>query len=162
MRDVTDTKDTPTKQDLIGFAPLVEQALRGVVREALRKVARDGLPGDHHFYIPCRTGEGRLELPPYLRARFPEEITLVLQHQYWDLAVDDDTFSVSLSFSGKTERLLIPFTAVSGFVDPSIDFGLQFKPAAVEPAPPPAEEPKPADDNPDEPKVVKLDSFRRG
>ena len=154
MRDVTDTKDTPTKQDLIGFAPLVEQALR--------KVARDGLPGDHHFYITCRTGEGRLELPPYLRARFPEEITLVLQHQYWDLAVDDDTFSVSLSFSGKTERLLIPFTAVSGFVDPSIDFGLQFKPAAVEPAPPPAEEPKPADDNPDEPKVVKLDSFRRG
>ena len=68
---MTDTKDVPPKQDLIGFAPLVEQALRGVVREALRKVARDGLPGDHHFYITCRTGEGAVELPPYLRAKFP-------------------------------------------------------------------------------------------
>jgi hypothetical protein len=164
MGIVNETKDA--KQDLIGFAPLVEQALRGVVREALRKVARDGLPGNHHFYITCRTGAEGVELPPFLRERFPEEITLVLQHQFWDLAVGDETFSVSLSFSGKTERLRIPFEAVTGFVDPSIDFGLQFKaPGAAEATAPmaaAAPEPAPKDEESSEPKVVKLDSFRRG
>jgi hypothetical protein len=154
------------KEDRIGFAPLVEQALRGVVREALRKVARDGLPGDHHFCITCRTKDPGVELPRYLREKYPEEIKLVLQHQFWDLAVGDESFSVTLSFSGKSERLRVPFTAISRFEDPSIDFGLQFRATATEattsakPAPAQEEAKPPAD--PAQPKVVKLDSFRRG
>jgi hypothetical protein len=161
---------TEAKEDRIGYPQLVENALRGVVREALRKVARDGLPGAHHFYITCRTQDPGVELPVYLREKFPEEITLVLQHQFWDLAVGDESFSVTLSFSGKSERLRVPFTAVSSFVDPSIEFGLQFKPAA-EPAATEAGKAAPKKDPEDteakdadsgEPKVVKLDSFRRG
>ncbi|MBM3508122.1 MAG: hypothetical protein FJX64_10570 [Alphaproteobacteria bacterium] len=168
---------TDTKEDRIGFPQLVENALRGVVREALRKVARDGLPGAHHFYITCRSQDPGVELPAYLREKFPEEITLVLQHQFWDLAVWDESFSVTLSFSGKSEHLRIPFTAISSFVDPSLEFVLQFKPLMAAAGPAPVELPQPAaklaeakvgakDDEKeagsDEPKVVKLDSFRRG
>ena len=186
MPPMADTPPPP-KEDLIGFAQMVEDALRGVVREALRKVVREGLPGDHHFYITCRTTDPGVELPIYLRERFPEQITLVLQHQFWDLTVEDDFFAVNLSFSGKSERLRVPFRAVTGFVDPSIDFGLQFKPVAVDvadeeqsaapvavPTPLPApkagkakdkrkkDEPKDAETkDSDGPKVVKLDTFRR-
>ena len=109
-----------------------ENALRTVVREALRKVAKSGLPGEHHFYITCRTNDPGVQLPKYLREQYPDEITLVLQHQFWDLTVEDERFGVNLSFGGKSERIVVPFQAVTGFADPSLDFGLQFKPVAVD------------------------------
>lgn len=155
----------PPPEDLIGYGQMVEAALRTVVREALRKVAKSGLPGEHHFYITCRTKDPGVQLPKYLREQYPEEITLVLQHQFWDLTVEDERFGVNLSFGGKSKRIVVPFRAVTGFADPSLDFGLQFKNVTPEqPAPPAAPEPdagEPAESASDEPKVVKLDTFRR-
>ncbi|CCG41329.1 SspB family protein [Magnetospirillum molischianum] len=109
------------------YDKMVEEALRGVVRESLAFAAEHGLPGDHHFYITFRTHLPGVAVPDYARARHPDEMTIVLQHQYWDLDVDDTGFAVTLSFSGKSERLVIPFTAVTGFADPSAKFGLQFQ-----------------------------------
>jgi uncharacterized protein len=156
-------------EDLIGYGQLVEQALRGVVREALRRVAKSGLPGDHHFYITCRTRDPGVQLPPYLREQYPQEITLVLQHQFWDLAVEDERFGITLSFGGRNERIVVPFSAVTAFADPSIDFGLQFKTltaaeteaAAVAQAADAKKEESASQPDSDEPKVVKLDTFRR-
>lgn len=161
---MTEQKTPP--EDLIGYGQLVESALRTVVREALRKVAKTGmLPGDHHFYITCRSKDPGVQLPKYLREQYPQEITLVIQHQFWDLAVEDERFGVTLSFGGKSERIVVPFSAVTGFADPSLDFGLQFKTLTAEQvkadiAQEPAPE-KPARTESDEPKVVKLDTFRR-
>ena len=155
-------------EDLIGYGQLVESALRGVVREALRRVAKSGLPGDHHFYITCRTKDPGVQLPPYLREQYPEEVTLVMQHQYWDLVVEDERFGVTLSFGGRNERILVPFSAVTAFADPSIDFGLQFKTltaeegqAATQRTEADAKADESASPDGDEPKVVKLDTFRR-
>jgi hypothetical protein len=125
-----------TTQDLFQYDKMVETALRGVMREALARVARDGLRGGHHFYITFRTGAVGVVLPPQLLAKFPEEMTIVLQHQFWGLEVGDDAFSVSLSFSSRMERLTIPFAAVTTFADPSVKFGLQFEspaPTTAEP-----------------------------
>ena len=116
-------------EDLIGYDRIVEDALRGVVREALTHAAADGLPGEHHFYVTCRTDAPGVVVSRSLRQRYPEEITIVLQHQFWDLAVDRESFSVTLSFGGGKERLEIPFDAVTGFADPSVRFALRFKPA---------------------------------
>jgi len=113
--------------DGLRYDKMVEEALRGVVRESLTFAAEQGLPGDHHFYITFRTHLPGVMVPDYARARHPEEMTIVLQHQFWDLVVDDERFSVTLSFSGKSERLEIPFNAVTGFADPSAKFGLQFQ-----------------------------------
>lgn len=113
------------------YDKMVEDALRGVVRDALAQTAREGLSGDHHFYITFRTRQAGVEIPMHVRARHPDEMTIVIQHQYWGLEVDEDGFEVTLSFSGKSERLCIPFAAVTGFADPSAKFGLQFQ---VEPA----------------------------
>ena len=119
-------------QDLFHYDKMVETALRGVAREALARAARDGLRGDHHFYISFRTGAPGVVLPPQLLAKFPEEMTIVLQHQFWGLEVGDEAFSVSLSFSGRLEQLTIPFAAITTFADPSVKFGLQFEaPAAA-------------------------------
>jgi len=109
------------------YDKMVEEALRGVVRESLAFAAEHGLPGDHHFYITFRTHLPGVAVPDYSRARHPDEMTIVLQHQYWDLDVDETGFSVTLSFSGKSERLVIPFSAITGFADPSAKFGLQFQ-----------------------------------
>ena len=114
-------------KDLIGYDKLVNDALRGVMIRALAGVARKGLPGDHHFYVTFRTGEPGVALSDDLRARYPEEMTLILQHQFWDLEVDDDAFSVTLSFNKVPERLTVPFAAVTAFVDPGVKFGLEFK-----------------------------------
>lgn len=114
-------------EDLMRYGDLVEAALRGVVRDSLRRAEAEGLPGQHHFYITCRTDHPGVKMPAQLRASYPEEITLVLEHQFWDLEVSDEQFSVTLSFGGKNERLLVPFDSVTGFVDPSVEFGLQFK-----------------------------------
>jgi hypothetical protein len=105
---------------------LVEDALRGVVRAALEQVAEHGLPGEHHFYITFRTTHPGVEIADRLRERYPGEMTIVLQHRYWDLEVTDERFGVTLSFNDIPERLSIPYDAVSAFADPSVRFGLQF------------------------------------
>ena len=108
------------------YDKMVEDALKGVLRAAL-KASENGLPGDHHFYITFRTGDAHVVIPDYLHARYPSEMTIVIQHQYWGLEVDDDKFAVTLSFDRINERLVIPFAAVTAFADPSAKFGLQFQ-----------------------------------
>jgi hypothetical protein len=106
---------------------LVEKALRAVVRDALRQVAEDGLPGDHHFYITFVTTHPGVTLAERLRERYPDEMTIVIQHQFSNLLVSDEGFGVTLSFSGIADHLEIPFSAVTAFADPSVQFGLQFR-----------------------------------
>ncbi len=113
-------------QDLIRYDLLAQDALRGVVRTVLADVARNGLPGDHHFFVGFSTTAPGVRISNRLRESYPEEMTIVLQHQFWDLEVTDTGFSVSLSFNGVPERLVVPFAAIKGFLDPSVQFGLQF------------------------------------
>ncbi len=118
---ITAMSDTP-----LNYESMVEGAMRSVVREALQEVSERGLPGDHHFFITFKTGAPEVEMPAYLRAQHPDDITIVLQHQFWNLLVDEVGFSVDLSFGGKREHLYVPFKALVGFVDPTVEFGLQF------------------------------------
>jgi uncharacterized protein len=128
------------------YAGLVAVALRGVVREVLRKVASDGLVGEQHLYLSFRTTAPGLEVPSSLRRQFPEEMTIVLQNQFWGLAVDDDAFSVQLKFGGRLEQLTVPFDALVAFADPSVPFGLRFEQSgSLEPDDEPATAPPPAD-----------------
>lgn len=106
---------------------MVDEALRGVVRRALRQVAQHGLPGNHHFYITFKTRADGVSIPPYLLEKYADEMTIVLQFQFWDLEIEEDLFTVSLSFNDVRERLVIPFAAITGFADPSVKFGLQFQ-----------------------------------
>lgn len=106
---------------------MVQNALRSVVREALEHTVKFGLVGDHHFYIAFDTTHADVRLPTHLKERFPEEMTIVLQHQYWDLEVDQDGFSVTLNFDRRSSNLQVPFAALKGFFDPSVQFGLQFE-----------------------------------
>lgn len=162
--------------DLIRYDVLVQDALRTVVRKVLREVADGGLPGEHHFYIAFDTTAPGVRMSSRLRQQHPEEMTVVLQHQFWDLAVTDHAFEVGLSFGGVPERLLIPFSAVKGFFDPSVQFGLQFDPqtakdkeeveqppqqapaGALKTAPGGSDVTKPAGDGAE---VVSLDAFRK-
>jgi hypothetical protein len=112
--------------DLMQYQKKLDQALRGVVRAALIEAATDGLPGEHHFYITFRTKAEGVEISDVLHAQYEEEMTIVLQHQFWGLEVHDDWFTVSLSFNRVSEPLIIPFSAVSAFLDPAVSFGLQF------------------------------------
>jgi hypothetical protein len=112
--------------DRFHYDALVDDALRSVVRRVLTQVAEKGLPGSHHFYISFRSTDPGVELPDYLRAKYPEEMTIVLQHQYWDLVIGEESFEVTVSFNKQQERIKVPFTALSAFVDPSVRFGLQF------------------------------------
>lgn len=105
---------------------MVEDALRGVLRQALKITEAQGLPGAHHFYITFDTTHPGLKIAPSLKALHPNEMTIVLQHQFWDLNVGDDRFEITLSFSGVSQRLSIPFAAVTAFADPHAKFGLQF------------------------------------
>jgi hypothetical protein len=114
--------------DSIDYQRLVEDALRDVVRRVLADVAEQGLPGDHHFYIGFRTGHPGVVMPRSLRDLYPEEMSLILQHRFWNLAVDDDGFAVELTFSGSRHRLEIPFAALTMFADPSAEFALRFMP----------------------------------
>lgn len=111
----------------IRYDLLTQQALRGVVRSVLSDTAKKGLPGDHHFYISFDTKAEGVHLSERLRAQYPDEMTIILQHQFWDLKVNEDEFEVGLSFGGIPERLTVPFEAVNGFFDPSVQFGLQFE-----------------------------------
>ena len=113
--------------DHIRYDILAQEALRGVVRTVLTDAAKNGLPGDHHFYITFYMRAEGVRVPPRLLAQFPDEMTIVLQHQFWDLAVNDDGFEVGMSFGGIPERLCIPFAAIKGFVDPSVQFGVTFE-----------------------------------
>jgi uncharacterized protein len=136
--------------DHIRYDILAQEALRGMVRTVLADAAKKGLPGDHHFYVSFDTRADGVRLSPRVRAQYPEEMTIVLQHQFWDLIVSEDGFEVGLSFGGVPERLVVPFAAIKAFIDPSVQFGLQFaaeeQPAAaddeakgVQDARPPAE-----------------------
>jgi hypothetical protein len=113
--------------DHIRYDILAQEALRGVVRTVLVDAAKNGLPGEHHFYISFDTRADGVRLSPRMLAQYPQEMTLVLQHQFWDLVVTEDGFEVGVSFSGIPERLAIPFAAIKGFFDPSVQFGLQFE-----------------------------------
>jgi uncharacterized protein len=113
--------------DQIRYDLLTQQALRGVVRSVLTDTAKKGLPGDHHFYISFDTRADGVRLSDRLRAQYPDEMTIILQHQFWDLKVGDEGFEVGLSFGGIPERLSVPFDAINGFFDPSVQFGLQFE-----------------------------------
>jgi uncharacterized protein len=159
-------------EDAFDYERMVETALRGVVREALDRAARRGLPGEHHFYLSFRTDLPGVVVPPYLREKYPEQLTIVLQHQFWGLETSADAFSVGLSFGGKPERLTVPFAALTGFADPSVKFGLQFTAAAAAPAAPenppappvPADQPGAAEAKPPAPQgaeIVTLDRFRK-
>lgn len=112
--------------DYIRYDILAQNALRGVVRTVMAEAAKKGLAGDHHFKISFDTNAAGVKLSPRLRAQYPQEMTIVLQHQFWDLEVGEEAFEVGLSFSGVPERLRVPFEAINGFFDPSVEFGLQF------------------------------------
>jgi hypothetical protein len=126
----------PMADDHIRYDILAQEALRGVMRKVLGEVARTGLPGAHHFFITFLTGAPGVRVSSRLRERYPEQMTIVLQYQYWDLKVTDTGFEVGLSFSDVPEKLEIPFAAVRGFYDPSVNFELEFdvKPAEAEAA----------------------------
>ena len=113
--------------DHIRYDILTQDALRGVVRTVLEDAARNGLPGEHHFYISFDPRAEGVKLSQRMRAQYPEEMTIVLQHQFWDLMVTEDRFEVGLSFGGVPERVVVPFAAIKSFVDPSVQFGVQFE-----------------------------------
>jgi hypothetical protein len=119
--------------DPLQYDRLVERALKNVVREALLHVAEHGLPGAHHLYITFRTDHPDAVVPDVLREKYPSEMTIVLQYQFWDLIIGEDEFEVTLSFNDRQQRLVVPFVAVNAFADPSVNFALQFQP--VESAP---------------------------
>ena len=118
-------------EDHLRYDILAQEALRGVVRKVLAEVSRTGLPGDHHFFISFSTRAPGVRLSEELLKQYDKEMTIVLQNQYWDLKVTESTFEVGLSFNGQPELLVIPFSAIKGFFDPSVQFGLQFDPATA-------------------------------
>ncbi len=168
--------------DHIRYDVLARDALRGVLRRVLSDAAVHGLPGEHHFFITFISSANGVKLSPRLLAQYPEEMTVILQHQFWDLVVTEDRFEVGLSFGGIPERLVVPFSAIKSFFDPSVQFGLQFEPseaAAEAPAtnvpsaaPAPAsltapalaetaDSPEPEDKPNEGAEVVRLDRFRK-
>ena len=114
--------------DHIRYDVLARDALRGVLRRVLTDAAEHGLPGEHHFFITFLSKADGVKLSPRLLAQYPEEMTIILQHQFWDLVVTEDRFEVGLSFGGIPERLVVPFASIKSFFDPSVQFGLQFDP----------------------------------
>jgi uncharacterized protein len=121
------SRPNPSMADQIRYDLLTQQALRGVVRSVLADAAKKGLPGEHHFFISFDTHADGVRISDRLLAQYPEEMTIILQHQFWDLKVADDEFEVGLSFGGIPEKLTVPFEAINGFFDPSVQFGLQFE-----------------------------------
>jgi hypothetical protein len=164
-----DESDDKRPESLLPYDEWTEAALRQVFVRALAYVAEQGLPGGHHFYVTFRTDHPNTVIPKRLKAQYPQEMTIVLQHQFWDLKVDDaeEEFSVGLSFGGVPATLHVPFGAVTAFADPEVRFGLQFRAQTADaPAPEVPSEPEPAT-TPSEtaeaakPQVVSLDAFRR-
>jgi uncharacterized protein len=158
-------------KDFIGYQALTDAALRGVVRDALRRIEKQGLIGSHHFYLTFKTHFPGVDIPSFLREQYPDEMTVILQHQFWGLKVFDERFEVALTFKKLPATLVIPFAALTKFFDPGAQFGLEFKELESEPkhgAPTPvpepvaSEEPAPAEKPAEKPAdVVSLDSFRK-
>ena len=167
-------------EDLMDYQSLVERAMKSVVRDVLEQIAKDGLPGEHHLYITFQTEHEGVEIADRLVAQYPDEMTIVLQYQFWGLEVSEDAFEITLSFSGKNEHLFIPFDSVTGFADPSVNFGLQFQLESIEEAGPaddtdntnmlddsaedliePPSSDEPSDDDQNTGEVVALDAFRK-
>jgi hypothetical protein len=153
-------------KDHIGYQQLTQAALKGVVRAALTKASKlQNLPGEHHFYITFRTRIQGVQMADYLKDKFPDEMTIVIQHQYWEFEVHEERFEITLKFAGVPQHLRIPFAAVSRFFDPSVNFGLQFDAEQVtafaDPALQPAAKAEPAPPADPAATVVSLDAFRR-
>ena len=153
-------------KDFIGYEALVENALRGVVREALRKVEAQGLIGGHHFFITYKTKAAGVDMPDFLREQYPEEITIVLQNKFWGLKVGEDAFEITLTFQKVPASLRVPYKAIIAFADAGTKFGLQFGPQNGQTAgaktPAVVSEPEPAPDAAQtESQVVSLDKFRK-
>jgi hypothetical protein len=163
-------------KDYIGYEALADRALRSVVKEALKRAEKQGLIGGHHFYLTFKTHDPGVEIPEFLKERYPDEMTIVLQNQFWGLKVGDEGFEVGLTFQKLPATLVIPFAALTAFVDPGVQFGLQFrnssaqqtlpgateKPAAEKPASKvPAAVPAPEPTETDGPQIVSLDKFRK-
>ena len=168
----------PPAQDLMHYEAMAQDAMRGVVKTALKRAAApDGLPGDHHFYITFKTEAPGVSGPNDLLGRYPDEMTIVLQHQFWDLAPGETFFAITLRFGGQPKRRSVPYAAITRFYDPSVQFLLQWPApdgvdaeiipvpvAAVRPegeAPVPAATPSDASDAEEGPKIVSLDQFRK-
>lgn len=117
----------PVADSLIPYDEIVQDALRSVVWRVLKRVEAEGLPGQHHFYIAFNTRAPGVSIPKRLMERYPDEMTIVIQHQYWDLAVDDLGFTIGLSFNQVPAKLRVPYAALTGFVDPAVNFALQFQ-----------------------------------
>jgi hypothetical protein len=165
--------------NLMRYDQMIEEALRGVVRRALRTVAESGLPGSHHFYITFKTDAPGTEIAPRLKEKYPDEMTIVLQYQFWGLSVEADRFEVTLSFNDVPERLVVPYAAITAFADPAAKFGLQFQqdtsaapeeatgtddaatPARGAAPSAPAPQAESVDEAAPDRKVVTLDNFRR-
>ena len=160
-------------KDLMDYDALQQEALRGVVRAALKRAATRGLPGDHHFFITFKTKAAGVSGPKDLLDQYPDEMMIVLQHQFWDLAPGETFFSVTLRFGGQPKPLSIPYAAITQFWDPSVEYRLTFTPTEAAPAPAPALAPKadvpakakladkPADAAGEAPNIVSLDTFRK-
>jgi hypothetical protein len=160
-------------KDFIGYQALTDQALRGVVRDALRRIEKSGLIGAHHFYLTFKTHHEGVEIPEFLKEQYPDEMTIIIQHQYWALKVKDDYFEVTLTFKKMPAPLHIPFSALTAFFDPGVQFGLQFRSEGEAKQPAPVMVPAPAQDVAETPEptpppkppapgeVVSLDSFRK-
>jgi uncharacterized protein len=156
-------------ESLLPYDQWTEEALRHVVARAIAHAASHGLPGQHHFYLTFRTDHPGVVIPPRLRTQYPQEMTIVLQHQFWDLRMDNEAglISVGLSFGGVASTLVVPLAAVTAFADPHVRYGLRFQVAVPEMKPAKAAEPDPPGDEPaepeapKEPQVVSLDAFRR-
>ncbi len=151
-----------TADSLIPYDEIVQDALRTVVRRVLDRIDHaGGLPGAHHFYIAFRTRAPGVSIPKHLLERYPEEMTIVIQHRYWELAIDDEAFEIGLSFNQVPAKLRVPYEAITGFVDPAVNFALQFQPREGEALPESPPEPEPPE--PIEPgsNVVTLDRFRK-
>ena len=167
------------EEDPLRYDLWIEEALRTVIRRSLQYAASDGLPGEHHFYITFRTDDDGVVIPDYLRAEHPEEMTIVLQHQFDNLQVDEETLTVMLRFNGNPETLVVPLSSVTSFADPSVNFGLQLKMTALEgeefefdasdvtgmetavAGEPGNTDSAPTDDNEKTGEVIALDAFRK-
>jgi hypothetical protein len=151
----------PVPHDQIGYDALQQEALRGVVRAALKLAAGKGLPGEHHFFITFKTTAPGVTLPKELLAHYPDEMRIALQHQYWDLAPGETFFSVTLKFGGQPKSLSIPYAAITHFWDPSVDYQLRFTAPESAPAPIVAPAAEPGETPADGPNIVSLDQFRK-
>ena len=154
----------------IDYGKLIDRAMRSIVKETLTLISKEGLQGDHHFYITFYTDFPGVKIAEELKAEYDEEMTIVLQHQFWDMEIKDDLFSVTLSFKHKKQNLVIPYAAITAFADPSVKFGLQFRQMEEELADMSGSKPtkkgkKSEGDSDEKPadgaKVISLDSFRK-